>query len=114
MGSYSNSGRYYAGIIDIRIEEQLLFAVKVSEESEERILALADTALRDGVQAADIRAALAPALKNVVEIAERDGPEDIPIADIWYPEPIIEDDEVEYTSPLHLRTVLLRAGLVRP
>jgi hypothetical protein len=113
MGSQWNSGRYYAGILDIRLGEQLLFVVKAPEEAEARVLALADTVLRDGVQETEVRAVLEPALKNVVEIEEREGADDPPIADIWYPEPIIEDDEVEYTSPLHLRTVLLRAGLLR-
>jgi len=33
-------------------------------------------------------------------------------ADIWYLEPIIEDDEVEYAAFCHIKTLLTRSGCV--
>ena len=111
MDPFAGRNRYYGVLIEIRFEEQLLFVVTGKDDGETRVLALADTVLRDEVPEAEVRALLEPALQNVVEVEERAGSSHPTVADIWYPEPIIEDEEVEYTAPLHLRTLLVRAGL---
>lgn len=106
-------GRRYSGrLLDIHTTP-LALSIAIDGVPGQHAVALADTALRPDVEAGAVRTALGAALGQQVQVEIRSA-DGLPMAaDVWYHEPIIEDDEVEYTAPCHLRTMLVRAGLVQ-
>ncbi len=107
-----NVGQRYTGTLKRVSCDPLRFLVEIEPNSIAHI-ALEDTTLKPETDTDAILSALAPAISGHVEVeVRRDSDDGVYIADIWYPEPTIEDDEVEYVSMMHLRTVLVREGLV--
>lgn len=105
-------GQRYTGTLERVTCDPLRFVVRI-ESHADTVFALADTVLSSETDSDAILDALAPAIGGHVEVEVRcEGDDGTYVADIWYPEPIIEDDEVEYVSMMHLRTVLVRERLV--
>jgi hypothetical protein len=105
-------GQRYTGTLERVSCDPLRFFVQIAPNCVVPF-ALADTALKTDVDTDAVLSALAPAIGGHVEIdVRRESDDEVYTADMWYPEPIIEDDEVEYVSMMHLRTVLVREGLV--
>jgi hypothetical protein len=105
-------GTRSSGVLTAIETEPLRFMITLTDGSTVS-LQLPDTQLIADTTIEVLENVLAPAHGQQVEIELRSAPDnDDAVADIWYHEPIIEDDEVEYTSPCHLRTMLLRARLL--
>jgi hypothetical protein len=105
-------GTRTSGVLTAIETDPLRFIIALTDGSAVS-LQLPDTQLVANTTSEALEEVLAPAIGQQVEIELRGAPDnDDAVADIWYHEPIIEDDEVEYTSLCHLRTMLLRARLL--